>query len=276
MSESLSYLRRLKDAVAENLPYDLVYSYMLRLDGKSLQEACNINPAYKKVCEDSKFWSEKIIRDYPGYTTNCTSSSEDKKQCWIKLYLGTKFEVKIIIKVERFFNYNFKFESKNIIESFNEKLINEDEFKKNAEQLILKNYTEYFKSKIEHNSKLKLSNTFACSITKNGILSFILVKTSNHKPLKGFTGSEKDFILSYASSLVRGNVSPLSEKYIELDGRSLYYDIFGNISNKKDSKDIKVEEERFLAVLSDKEPTYDEKRFVPNPKNFEFIKTSSK
>jgi len=81
----------------EKLPDELIFEYMLKLDPRSLQNACRINKRYAEICNDQHFWKKKIDIDYKDYYI--PSCEGDYKKCWIRLYQGTMFKFDLIVGV---------------------------------------------------------------------------------------------------------------------------------------------------------------------------------
>lgn len=275
-----SMFRRLKDAVAGSLPYEVIFQYMIHLDPKELQEACNINPAYKSVCDDAGFWRAKIDKDYPGYSVNCsrpTETTSSLKQCWIKLYMGTKFEVETSMKVNRSFEYRFKRVTKKVVETHEEPVIDNEEFRKNVEEMATKNYPKFKDSIQIDSSDQRLSSSFACKM-QGEKLHFILIKMKDQRPVRGFTGTEKKRILENVNKLFDSDSSSLDVKYQELKDREIFYGPNGRKVTERmyldkspsNKKFIKVVETRQLVAKEEQSYTYDENYFVPNPENFVF------
>jgi len=81
----------------EHLSYDVTFQYMLKMDARTLQNACNISKMHAEICNDNSFWVQKIDRDFPDI--NGYYDTTEAKKAWILCTVGRRFTFSINLEI---------------------------------------------------------------------------------------------------------------------------------------------------------------------------------
>lgn len=223
-----------------DLSYDVVFEYMLKMDPKTLQQACQISRIHADVCSDNNFWIQKINRDFPDINGHYDVTNAKKN--WTLCAVGHRFSCYLYLGVSAYYqdvnivDYNVRFpEDKEAIDYISDLIDRE------AIERITSVYKLYSG---DNEGCIRLSNQIIYYVEDGQIVLYLRNSKSRlHKGIKKLNGNQINIIRKIIN---RGHLviseTPKDiqrEKNIkEFQDLVLKYDRDGNLISNSNLRDI--------------------------------------
>lgn len=218
------------------LSYDVTFEYMLKMDAKTLQNACSVSKMHAEICSNNSFWIQKINRDFPDI--NGHYDVEKAKKAWVLCTIGHKFVLNLYMQV-KLFNQSF-----DVVDEFNTKFPKDEKayqylsnfINKNTIETVKQNYwfkmnRIYEDATCEH---IDISNDMIFYIKNDTVTLYLRrSKSRQYNGIKRFTETEKEVILLVLKDYIFHSIT--EDDNVEMfKDVSLYYNNDGfQISEKK-------------------------------------------